>query len=356
MRRLATLTMVCLLALAAGSAAVAVRPPAEGNDLADRVEASWARDHIHRAVEAGVLAPNLDSFDPTARLTRGELFLALVRLGREARLPKDLAAPVTVSELDAALVRAAGLRGQARRVRATLRRAGLRPTRFAGTETVARLLGLRFNHPQEDDLLELRPTDVVNKAEAAYSLARLLDLGPARTGLVREAVSRLRPPKLTGPERVVLRRAVRLVGYPYVFAGTSERTQLVWRSPLVPNELPGGFDCSGLVWRVFKLDPSAGRTKLATVITGRTTFAMSGEVRRGARIPFAKIRPADLLFFGSGGPESRPSEVGHAGIHLGSGWFIHSSSNGVTLEPLQGWYRDRFAWARRPLMEAGITV
>jgi hypothetical protein len=25
------------------------------------------------------------------------------------------------------------------------------------------------------------------------------------------------------------------------------------------------------------------------------------------------------------------------------------------LTQLQGWYRDRFAWARRPLAEAGLT-
>jgi hypothetical protein len=27
----------------------------------------------------------------------------------------------------------------------------------------------------------------------------------------------------------------------------------------------------------------------------------------------------------------------------------------VTLTPFAGWYRERFAWARRPLAEAGLS-
>jgi hypothetical protein len=43
------------------------------------------------------------------------------------------------------------------------------------------------------------------------------------------------------------------------------------------------------------------------------------------------------------------------GIYLGGGWMAHSSSRGTTLAPLVGWYRDRFAWGRRPLAEAGLA-
>jgi hypothetical protein len=44
------------------------------------------------------------------------------------------------------------------------------------------------------------------------------------------------------------------------------------------------------------------------------------------------------------------------GIYAGNGWLVHSSRNGVAVEPLDGWYRQRFAWARRPLAEAGIPA
>ena len=42
------------------------------------------------------------------------------------------------------------------------------------------------------------------------------------------------------------------------------------------------------------------------------------------------------------------------GIYIGNGWFIHSSGYGVALARLDGWYKREFAWARRPLAEAGL--
>ena len=49
---------------------------------------------------------------------------------------------------------------------------------------------------------------------------------------------------------------------------------------------------------------------------------MSGEVGRAKRIAFARLQPADVLFFGARGPSSSPSEVNHSGIYLGGGWMI----------------------------------
>jgi cell wall-associated NlpC family hydrolase len=82
---------------------------------------------------------------------------------------------------------------------------------------------------------------------------------------------------------------------------------------------------------------------------------MSGEVPRSERIPAAKLEPADVIFFGDRGPRSQPSQVGHMGIYLGNGWFIHSSGYGVAVARLDGWYAREFAWGRRPLAEAGLA-
>jgi hypothetical protein len=40
---------------------------------------------------------------------------------------------------------------------------------------------------------------------------------------------------------------------------------------------------------------------------------------------------------------------------LGGGWIAHSSSQGMTLVPLENWWADSFAWGRRPLAEAGLS-
>jgi cell wall-associated NlpC family hydrolase len=82
---------------------------------------------------------------------------------------------------------------------------------------------------------------------------------------------------------------------------------------------------------------------------------MSGEVPASKRIGFAKLQPGDVLFFGDKGPRSKPAQVGNTGIYLGNGWFIHSSDYGVAIAPFAGWYRSSFAWARRPLAEAGLS-
>ena len=83
---------------------------------------------------------------------------------------------------------------------------------------------------------------------------------------------------------------------------------------------------------------------------------MSGEVAKNLRLAADVVQPADVLFFGAKGAKSKPAQVDHMGIALGNGWMIHSSRFGVTVVPLQGWWHDGFAWARRPLAEAGIEV
>ena len=82
---------------------------------------------------------------------------------------------------------------------------------------------------------------------------------------------------------------------------------------------------------------------------------MSGEVPRSQRIAFKGLEPGDVLYFGSRGPRSKPAQVDHTGIYLGNGFFIHSSRYGVAVAMLEGAQRDVFAWARRPLAEAGLA-
>ena len=312
---------------------------------------SWAKPQIETVVTAGLMAPSAAEFRPDDRLVRGELQELVAALGGVTATPADPSVPVKLRELDAALVRALGLGPVAKHVRAVLVAAGLEPPAHAGTEVVARLLGLRTNHPQARDPIELRPGDAVTRAETAFSLARALELlATDGAAALAAPAAEIALPQLTDWQRRVLQRAVRFVGYPYIWGGSSDRPQAPFGVTV-----PGGFDCSGLVWRVYKLEPFADAPGLAEVFEGRTTYAMSGEVDRSLRIGLEAIEPADVLFFGDRGPRSRPAQIGHMGIYLGGGWIAHSSSRGTTLVPLEGWYSERFAWARRPLAEAGLA-
>ncbi len=319
---------------------------------------SWAQPQIKQVVAAGLLAPSAAAFRPDEPITGAALAEAFSVLELDhGRTPTFRYAPalpeqpLTLRQLDAALVGFLGLGDTARAITAELRAGGLAPKAGAGTETVARLLGLRFNHPQGSDTLELGPNDPATRAEAAFSLARVLRVADEELEAIREDVETFVLPPLTDWQRRVLRRAVSFVGYPYIWGGTSELPQ----EPL-GAAVPGGFDCSGYIWRVFKLEPFGGAPTLATVLRGRSTYELAGEVGPARRIKkLANLQPADVIFQGDGGPRSTPSQVGHAAIYLGGGWFAHSSRYGTTLHPLDGWYAERFAWARRPLREAGLS-
>lgn len=345
------------VALATAGAAVAAESPLDEPPPVATAK-SWAAPQIASVVLAGLMGPDVTSFRPEEPLTRGELHDAIVALGRPHAAPADPSRIVTMRELDAQLVAAAGLLPAARAIRLAVRDAGLAPTDMVGTETVARLLGLRTNHSQSNETLERSPKSPASRAEAAYSLARLKTADPAKVALVRELAGGFSLPQLSSWQRAVLARALRLVGYPYVFAGMSEATQKLWSATAPGNTItvPGGFDCSGLVWRVYKLEPFVEAPTLGAVLKGRTTYVMSGEVPSAMRVDAASLQPGDVIFFGSKGVLSKPSQIGHSGIYVGNGWFVHASSAGVTLQPLRGWYETSFAWGRRPLAEAGLLV
>jgi cell wall-associated NlpC family hydrolase len=257
---------------------------------------------------------------------------------------------VTMAQLDVRLVESLGLGKAANEFTAGAHAAGLKvPGRF-GTEVVARLLGLRLNHPASEDSLELLPNDAATRAEAAYSVAQVLRFSGWEVESVQSLADSFELPALSDWQQRILATAFARIGMPYIWGGESDGPQTAFG---VSSR--GGYDCSGFVWRVYKLEPYIGGGNLSSVLRGRTTYQMSGEVPRSERIGLAKLEPADVIFFGDRGPHSKPSQVGHMGIYVGNGWFVHSSGYGVALARLDGWYSREFAWARRPLAEAGLA-
>jgi cell wall-associated NlpC family hydrolase len=336
-RRLVALLGLTALALAPASSA--------------KPSASWALPQIRAVVGAGVMGPDVATFHPNDPLTRVALEQLVAGLTRTAPvLSPNPTATVTMAGLDGRLVNALELSATAGLFQQAAKTAGLAPPARFGTEAVARLLGLRMNHPAAQDSLELLPGETATRAEAAYSGAQILRFSGWETQAVTDAAPTFTLPILTSWQQRILKTAVRFIGYPYVWGGESERKE----SPF-GVQAHGGFDCSGFVWRVYKLQQYPDEGTLASTLRGRTTYVMSGEVPRSKRIPFAKLAPADVLFFGAQGPKSKPTQVDHMGIYLGNGWFIHSSGYGVAIAQLSGWYRTKFAWARRPLAEAGLA-
>jgi cell wall-associated NlpC family hydrolase len=307
--------------------------------------ANWDRDAQRVVARAGLLSGG--SF--AAPLSAAEARTALTGLATRLGVPADSIPPApsapTVEAFDRALVTELGLADVAAHVRAVAKAAGLAPPGRFGTEVVARYLGLRFNHPAADDRLELFPTDPITRAEAAWSLAQLVGSDVAwRVQDARATLSAFALPAYTAAQRQALTIAVSRIGFPYVWGGEADTTY----SPVTGPQVHGGFDCSGLVWRVFKLSGLPA----GAPITGRTAAQMAGEIPKRDRIALADVAPGDVLFFGTAHFRSRATEanVTHAAIALSPEWAINSSSQGVYMLPLtSGWLADSFTWARRVL-------
>jgi hypothetical protein len=374
-KKFVTLTAVgvsaaLLAAIAAGTASSSSAPP------------NWAKKQIKTVVAHGLMgASSVNTFKPNKPLTVQTLTDLASGLGEALGPPAGSphaavspdpgdggttttgtttttggsnSNPATMASLDRKLVVMLGLKHQATQFRQAALAAGLKAPKRFGTEVVARLLGLRINHPAEQDYLELRPQDIATRAEAAYSAAQILSFGYLadswQISYVKQLADEISLPTLNAWQQQILDVAFSKVGMPYVWGGTSDTTEAPFGV-----KAPGGYDCSGFVWRVYKLQSYPNEGNLASMIRGRTTYDMSVEVPKSKRIPYAKLQPADVIFFGAHGPQSSGSEIIHTGIYVGDGWFIHSSGQGVALAQLTGWYRTEFAWGRRPLREAGLT-
>jgi cell wall-associated NlpC family hydrolase len=294
--------------------------------------------------------PSDPSSDPTDTTTTGT---TTTTTGTSTTPVSNPTGQETMTQLDRSLVQAIGLNKAAKEFVQGAQAAGLTvPSRF-GTEVVARLLGLRLNHPAAQDFLELRPQDPATRAEAAYSAAQILGLGELddswQVAQVKTLAADFALPELNSWQQQILKVAFSKIGMPYVWGGTNDNTETNFGVTA-----RGGYDCSGFVWRVYKLQSYPGEGSLASTIVGRTTYQMSVEVPRSKRVGFKKLQPADVIFFGTKGAKSKGPQVFHTGIYVGNGWFIQSSDEGVALAQLTGYYKQRFAWGRRPLREAGL--
>jgi peptidoglycan DL-endopeptidase CwlO len=106
--------------------------------------------------------------------------------------------------------------------------------------------------------------------------------------------------------------AMGYLGTPYVYGGAS----------------PSGFDCSGFVMYVYSQ---------VGVSLPHNAAAQYGY---GSPVSQSQLQPGDLVFFDG---------LGHNGIYVGGGSFIHSPHTGdvVKISSMSGWYASTYVGARR---------
>ena len=121
----------------------------------------------------------------------------------------------------------------------------------------------------------------------------------------------------------VISYAKKLLGKPYVWGAQG----------------PNGFDCSGFTYYVYK--------NAAGITLPRTSSQQS---RYGTAVSKSNLKPGDLVFFDTSGPNN--GGVTHVGMYIGNGQFIHAASGQgrVVINDLNSsYYVKAYVNARRVL-------
>lgn len=142
--------------------------------------------------------------------------------------------------------------------------------------------------------------------------------------VVRLSVTSLRRSRRFFPGQLAAAAALRQIGRPYVWGGGSGT-----------GPTGGGFDCSGLALHAWS---KAG---------ARLPHYTGSQFRQGLRVPFSRLRPGDLVFFGGG-----VGDPTHVGVYLKNGIMVHAPKTGdvvrATKFTTSAYYRAHYRGAVRP--------
>lgn len=124
-------------------------------------------------------------------------------------------------------------------------------------------------------------------------------------------------PAATSQGQAVVDYAKTFLGIPYVYGGAS----------------PSGFDCSGLVYYVYKQ-------------FGQNLYRVANDQRlNGIVVDRSELAPGDIILFARDGVY-----INHVGLYVGDGNFIHAPQTGRNVEittMTSGYYNNCYFGARR---------
>jgi cell wall-associated NlpC family hydrolase len=165
-------------------------------------------------------------------------------------------------------------------------------------------------------IAQLRVQEAARQAELRRALAARVSVEQQQAP-VQALSTAVAPVESTGPappatHSGVVGIAMRYLGVPYQWGGAS----------------PAGFDCSGFVMYVY------AQVGVSLPHSSYSQYGMGTPVSRD------QLQAGDLVFFDG---------LGHVGIYVGGGSFIHAPHTGdvVKISSMTGWYASTFVGARR---------
>ena len=169
----------------------------------------------------------------------------------------------------------------------------------------------------KSQIVQIQAAEQARQAQlAAQARARLASTGATVLNASAGAVTSPQPAPVYAPPPSkyggVVGIAMQYLGTPYVYGGAS----------------PSGFDCSGFVMYVFDQ------------IGVSLPHNAAAQYGYGMPVSRDQLQAGDLVFFNG---------LGHVGIYIGGGQFIHSPHTGdvVKISSLTGWYSSTYVGARR---------
>jgi peptidoglycan DL-endopeptidase CwlO len=169
----------------------------------------------------------------------------------------------------------------------------------------------------KSQITQMQAAEQARQAQlAAQARARMASAGATVLNASAGAVTSPQPAPVYAPPPSkyggVVGIAMQYLGIPYVYGGST----------------PSGFDCSGFVMYVFNQ------------IGVSLPHNAAAQYGYGMPVSRDQLQAGDLVFFNG---------LGHVGIYIGGGQFIHSPHTGdvVKISSLTGWYSSTYVGARR---------